>query len=115
MEVAARGRRLYILLRPAWALCTKMAAVEKAVRPERKPEIRRGIKMSSQMDGSSCQMKTEHASSELFFFFQEKTEFVLTVFTKKKTKKHHISGVNNNAEHDRQVHKQTFHFPDFLF
>lgn len=30
-EEATRVRRLYILLCPAWALCTKMAAMEKAV------------------------------------------------------------------------------------
>lgn len=81
VEVATQVRRLYILLCPAWVLCTKMAAVEKAVRPELKLEIHEPIKMSLRMDRSSCQMKTEHASSE--FFFQEKTEFVLTVLTKK--------------------------------
>lgn len=65
-EEATRVRRLYILLSPAWALCTKMAATKKAVRPELNLEIHDPIKTSLRMDRSSCQMKTEHASSELF-------------------------------------------------
>lgn len=66
-EVATRVCRLYILLCPAWALCAKMAAVEKTVWPELKLKIHKPIKMSLRMHRSSCQMKTEHASSELFF------------------------------------------------
>lgn len=65
-EEATRVHRLYILLSPAWALCTKMAATKKAVRPELNLEIHDPIKTSLRMDRSSCQMKTEHASSELF-------------------------------------------------
>lgn len=83
-EVATRVRHLYILLCPAWVLYTKMAAVEKAVWPELKLDIHKPIKMSLRMDRSSCQMKTEHASSELFF--QEKTKFILTVFTNRPPK-----------------------------